>query len=669
MPGVFGDIGNIAGIYRGVNSGSPQGDISAAANAAQLGASNNLFGGASGEINTGATGALDALGVIGGLERGGWQGDTQAAGSALQGLGLLADNPAMATAGGYILAPLSIYNAIHNWQSGATGSDALLGAEAGASIGSIIPGLGTLIGGALGAGVGALSSAFGDGRTDPETKNWDSFISATGGANANPQQVAADLQGSNPEQLFNLLTGVMDYHGDNGRAPIESAFGRMGETNVLNGMTGAINQAIEKNPSLAHDSASQLFSQVATPYLNSKGATISPTTGGVQLQDVLTNLIGDWQNGSLTSSTPLDSGGDKDRTLQAYAGQTPSALGSVNAPMRVAHQAEGGHMNKRKSALDEIYQGPHFSDRQNFDDGGSAYSSYSNYDSIPSPSWGGSNPDLSYTSPGSGGSSTSGGSQGIIEYGNGNAYDPNTGISLENGKYYDENGNPISSSQASHSILGDLSNAWNNLSGQNGISAMLKGLAGVGGLASLFIHPKTNLNPPSAAPGMTQGATTPKAPMFTRTQNSSPSNTGAPMTQQDWYTYGSRPEASFFNNNQVPLAQMTGVAHAKGGRSSPLDSAGMGAGPEFDSAMESHVNGPGDGTSDSIPAQLSDGEYVMDANTVSMLGNGSNKAGAARLDALRENLRKHAAKPMSKGKQFMKAKPPEHYMGGKAGSK
>ena len=83
----------------------------------------------------------------------------------------------------------------------------------------------------------------------------------------------------------------------------------------------------------------------------------------------------------------------------------------------------------------------------------------------------------------------------------------------------------------------------------------------------------------------------------------------------------------------------------------------LGEQPEFDSAQESSVQGPGDGTSDDIPAQLSDGEYVMDANTVSMLGNGSNKAGAARLGQLRENLRKHAARSMKGGKQFMKAKP------------
>lgn len=55
----------------------------------------------------------------------------------------------------------------------------------------------------------------------------------------------------------------------------------------------------------------------------------------------------------------------------------------------------------------------------------------------------------------------------------------------------------------------------------------------------------------------------------------------------------------------------------------------------------SAVNGAGDGQSDDIPAMLADGEYVIDAETVAMLGNGSNKAGAEKLDEFRMNIRKH----------------------------
>lgn len=55
----------------------------------------------------------------------------------------------------------------------------------------------------------------------------------------------------------------------------------------------------------------------------------------------------------------------------------------------------------------------------------------------------------------------------------------------------------------------------------------------------------------------------------------------------------------------------------------------------------SYVEGPGDGQSDDIPAMLADGEYVIDAETVAQLGNGSNKAGAKVLDTFRKNIRAH----------------------------
>lgn len=54
-----------------------------------------------------------------------------------------------------------------------------------------------------------------------------------------------------------------------------------------------------------------------------------------------------------------------------------------------------------------------------------------------------------------------------------------------------------------------------------------------------------------------------------------------------------------------------------------------------------HVQGPGTGQSDSINAKLSDGEYVIDADTVAALGDGSTKAGASALDQMRMEIRKH----------------------------
>ena len=79
------------------------------------------------------------------------------------------------------------------------------------------------------------------------------------------------------------------------------------------------------------------------------------------------------------------------------------------------------------------------------------------------------------------------------------------------------------------------------------------------------------------------------------------------------------------------------------------------------------LQGPGDGTSDSIPAviankqpaRLADGEFVVDARTVSELGNGSSKAGAQKLYKMMDRV--HAARKKagrgkdSKAERFMPA--------------
>ena len=76
------------------------------------------------------------------------------------------------------------------------------------------------------------------------------------------------------------------------------------------------------------------------------------------------------------------------------------------------------------------------------------------------------------------------------------------------------------------------------------------------------------------------------------------------------------------------------------------------------------VAGPGTGRSDSIPAELSDGEYVIDSTTVALLGDGSSKAGAAKLDQMREEIRKRAGVHLAKGKMGPDAKPALAYIPG-----
>lgn len=139
--------------------------------------------------------------------------------------------------------------------------------------------------------------------------------------------------------------------------------------------------------------------------------------------------------------------------------------------------------------------------------------------------------------------------------------------------------------------------------------------------------------------------------------------TARPLGDQDWLTYGTRPELNFFDyaarNNPAPITtpipnnpagpimtERDPMQFAKGGRSTFA------------------VNGPGTGRSDDIPAVLSDGEYVIDAETVALLGDGSNKAGAKKLDDLRVKVRKHKGQKLAKGRFSANAKKPEAYLSG-----
>lgn len=100
---------------------------------------------------------------------------------------------------------------------------------------------------------------------------------------------------------------------------------------------------------------------------------------------------------------------------------------------------------------------------------------------------------------------------------------------------------------------------------------------------------------------------------------------------------------------QPPQAQQPSVAMANGGALS---------------AVARFVRGGGSGRDDTIEARLSDGEYVIDAETVAMLGDGSNDEGARRLDAMRRQIRAHKGKALARGKFSPNAKSPLAYLAG-----
>jgi hypothetical protein len=106
----------------------------------------------------------------------------------------------------------------------------------------------------------------------------------------------------------------------------------------------------------------------------------------------------------------------------------------------------------------------------------------------------------------------------------------------------------------------------------------------------------------------------------------------------DYFSYGR--ESSPSDTLSQYRVGGTVQEYAGGGKimPSPLMAA---AGGDVPHKGSHYVQGAGGGQDDLIPAKLADGEYVFDAEIVAALGDGSNKEGAKKLDAMREAIRKH----------------------------
>jgi len=145
------------------------------------------------------------------------------------------------------------------------------------------------------------------------------------------------------------------------------------------------------------------------------------------------------------------------------------------------------------------------------------------------------------------------------------------------------------------------------------------------------------------ATAATPGAPTSTDPNMTKRLDVAPLNRNRLRPPIDYYNYGKMPEPLYYEPAQTTQDQPT-IAAARGG------------------PLSHYVQGGGTGRSDSIDAKLSDGEYVLDATTVSLLGDGSSKAGAKKLDQMRKNIWKHKGQGMAKGNFGPDAKAPEEYM-------
>jgi hypothetical protein len=137
------------------------------------------------------------------------------------------------------------------------------------------------------------------------------------------------------------------------------------------------------------------------------------------------------------------------------------------------------------------------------------------------------------------------------------------------------------------------------------------------------VSPPAAVTPSTPAPTFSWGATNPFAPAQAAAAPTTTATAAAPA------------QSPFGVFNTVPnAANIASYGFKRGG----IADLGNGKFPR----KTGPINGPGTGTSDSIPAMLSDGECVFTAKAVRNAGGGSRREGARRMYALMKALEKQA---------------------------
>jgi hypothetical protein len=173
-------------------------------------------------------------------------------------------------------------------------------------------------------------------------------------------------------------------------------------------------------------------------------------------------------------------------------------------------------------------------------------------------------------------------------------------------------------------------NAISNNAGMLGVGAL--GVAGLAAAQDVF---KDNTAPASTNPFVAQNV------------NWNMADWSAP---EGGVTYGQ----AYLNPEFSPVnAASGGIMSLAGGGMTSLGGYASGGNPRL-------LKGPGDGMSDNIPAtiankqpaRLADGEFVVPADVVSHLGNGSTEAGAKVLYNMMDRVRKARTGNSKQGKQI-----------------
>ena len=106
---------------------------------------------------------------------------------------------------------------------------------------------------------------------------------------------------------------------------------------------------------------------------------------------------------------------------------------------------------------------------------------------------------------------------------------------------------------------------------------------------------------------------------------------------------GQKVKGLFWNPTTLQYQDQPYVAEsAQGGIINALARGGQPMSIQDFPRKQGHISGPGTATSDSVPALLSDGEFVMTADAVKGIGNGSRREGAKKMYNLMNQFERRA---------------------------
>lgn len=233
--------------------------------------------------------------------------------------------------------------------------------------------------------------------------------------------------------------------------------------------------------------------------------------------------------------------------------------------------------------------------------------------------------------------------------------DPNTGQLTDSasstGGTYDTAGNLVSGSGAGSTASQAASNATgmgNSVTkgvpgGINNTSLELGALAALG---SALNKPAVGTWSTPSPSSVVQGSTY-NTPLNSNYSGRTAVNPGLPTgTQPNYWSYGG-PEQTYFQNNSI-----ASFGYARGGALAPR-------GEWTVERNGHHVRGPGTGTSDQVPAMLSNKEYVLTYDDLARLGmlygrgqGDPNEKGARVLDKFRKKLAEKTDQPQFPSKKL-----------------